>query len=627
MGKLTKDLREGKLQNPCSHKFKYEKWNNTLKNYTLDNEDRKTIIAVEFVRDKHATIRECIEKYIPKCISKNDAILGMIGTANRSNFVITETVQSKLNQNKIINFNTIAAGNQIQLLGNYNEATPDQISQTVASSIKYPLMYANKMLPEKSTTNDEEYLKAIKLHDNFSILHNYVNEIWNGVLFGTVNLYKFDKIYFAHPTVMKHDLVYHAGLLRSKSRAANALVHFHKEKYSTEFLAHPVLTVKNSGKKKTISTRNSTESENIALASLLLSVDSFYDNILDDKLPNLKNLSLRQLYNALSQLQGLKLDIYKRHGKEKGVLHKKTLKEYAQQFNGNQIVKCFKEISGISGDQAIRILDLFTYNIDNWEEDMMTKPLIKYKDKYLPFFPAFSPDPTFITSYWLKVGGYPLEKRGKLFESELRQELSNIPEEFKLTTNAEAIIFKANCSEEEIDLAMLFDETLYICELKCSFPAYCDHDRHITYNKLINACLQCERKEKLVNENLQDFCHRYFNGKAVSNISTLVITNDYTFSSCKFGNTIVVDKYTLINFFDGPEFITIGAEDISHEYIPYDLLSYYPTPEVASKYFANYLHSPPQISYQERNIHLSKTYFPPLTRQDKPIIKYSYNTR
>jgi hypothetical protein len=627
MGELLQKLREGKIVSPCSYKFDESNFEKICSKLTLDKEDDKIIFAVKFVRQKHAGIRKFSEKQLEKKVKAKDVILGLIGSVNRSRIVISEGIVKNLESKKNLTGGDIITGGVHNLLGGINTASGDQIAQTIVEAIKYPLMHAVRTLIDIKTTDRDYFLKTIWVHDNLAGMHDATNEIWTGVLYGMYNLYEFDNMYFCHPQSIDLITRYQISMLRRRARSFEIMNIVYDMVGMKNLPHHKVMKIEGSGKEKTVKTRVSNNDEMLTFATMLMSIDDHLDDAIDYKLPEAKDITLRQLFLAQAMIQGLLKDIMKRIGPENGAYCMKTLTCYAPSFFGVQLLRCIRSIPDITNDQAIFILDLFTYSFDGWDVDMMTKFFVKFDNKYYPILAAFSPEPSFIAGHWLKIGGYPLASRGGAFEKSIREKFADISKDFLLTSVQNHTNYKINDAEEEIDLVFLFGTILYVCEIKCSFWVNSNHDWHILRTKLTKACSQCERKAKFVKDNLDEFMRLYLNGNFSDEVRTLVISNECAFTGHRIENTYITDEKALMHFFDNKSCKISGVDEENRELIPYDLLKHYDSPGVASAQFEKYISCPPQHTYHTRALHLTAMYTPAISHSDKSILRYDITTK
>lgn len=399
-------------------------------------------------------------------------------------------------------------------------------------------------------------------------------------------------------------------------------------KLQTELIDLKAFQLKGAGKNKEITANEAQDSDKKELVARILQLDEYFTAILDAKLPNLCDLTLRSLFTIFSSVTGIHKSIRAKIPKDTGCFTKKKLEMFAIKIKKRDLIQTIMRTYTISSDQSESIVDLFTYKCDTHDVDLMTKLFIEYNNNLYPLLALTAPEPSYIAGHWLKTGGFPLDERGPLFESQIREGLLKIGTRFSINAYKHSINFEVDDVTEEIDAAFIFGATLYICEIKCSLPALSEHDRFIHYSKMVGACSQCERKAGFVLANLHSFKEKYFKGSTINNVKTLAISNIRLLTGHQISKTITTDKNSFFNYFSFEEPKIIGNDDGNvDDSIPYDILSYYPSPETAHLYFDKYLRTPPQMSYYERRMHLQQHISPALDISDKHILQYTLELR
>lgn len=148
-------------------------------------------------------------------ITKTDAITGIVASSNRMTAIILEQIDEKLsNFVGAINLNTFA-GEKVELLFGVNKATVDGLIQCEIEALKYPLMYAQKILTGKKT-NSEKYYNSIFLLENLGMYHDNINTITNGVLFHILDIVDSSGVTIVHPKSIELEKKIHSWHLQTE---------------------------------------------------------------------------------------------------------------------------------------------------------------------------------------------------------------------------------------------------------------------------------------------------------------------------------------------------------------------------------------------------------------------------
>lgn len=272
---------------------------------------------------------------------------------------------------------------------------------------------------------------------------------------------------------------------------------------------------------------------------------AYYSFIKDEYLPNFPQINLFDILNLYSELkllfskvQEIKID--------ETTIDKENFYKYSFFIPYNEIKNYLIKKTKYSVKQINQALDLLIHKDGYY--NLWQKSLIRIDEKIYPILYPFLHGNLFrYIDYWLEAGGFDLDRRGKLFENFIKNELEN---SFKRKAFFLKIIkqntFKAKDGQtEEIDLIIELKNITIIAEVKCIKYPVDTRDFSNIYKRLDSASVQINRKVEFLEKNDFKNSNPFLNKKIIK----LLITNFPEFSGAKFNGVAVTDFSLMENYF------------------------------------------------------------------------------
>jgi len=286
---------------------------------------------------------------------------------------------------------------------------------------------------------------------------------------------------------------------------------------------------------------------------------AYTDSLLEVKFPALKGLTVAQVmeaYDLLSQFPG---QIGHFLPSVRGLITSpEEFPRWAPLFSRAELVGAFKNALSIDASSAEWLLSKMTFT-RSVREELWFQPFVPIaKDELALVTPAVEGVNFARLLDWLLRSTQEADAQiGPRFERYIHRELLDVAPKSKLASMMcvspkPKINFHTADADEEIDLAFMLGNKLFICELKSNrFP--CEPLEHLNYRlKLDEATKQASRKADLVRSNLEsffaqaDFPQRYPWNKIA--VHPLVISASQLFSGWEWKGVPVCDWFILRRF-------------------------------------------------------------------------------
>lgn len=329
---------------------------------------------------------------------------------------------------------------------------------------------------------------------------------------------------------------------------------------------------------------------------------AYYSFIKDEFLPNFQNINLFDLLTIYAELKlffskitEIKID--------ETEANKENFDKYRFFIRLQVIKEYLYHKTKYAPKQISQIIHLFIHengNFNIWE-----RPLIKIDNEIYPMLYPFLHGNLFrFIDYWLEIGGFNLDQRGKLFEKYIKTELKKgIEKKSFFVKIIEQNTFKNILgNSEEIDLIIEFKEVTIIAEVKCiKFPV--DTRDFANVNKrLNNASIQINRKVDFLLKNKKEFEGKY--SFLEKKIVKLVVTNFPEFSGAKFNSVSVTDFSLMENYLTNGKFEEGVAffKNSNSQNLHYKKTVYYNNESEYCKNLESFFTSPIPIYQQINNV-------------------------
>ena len=465
-----------------------------------------------------------------------------------------------------------------------------------------------------------------------TIKSEYEEIIWNGgkIIYETQN--KELKFYKSEGSLA----ILTAGLVRQYSLITQASIsaenNLDAELFENQIRQHiKVKDLKNiqfNNGEVSIETLDGSEQEYLSiLKSNLSAVSVFSSFMVNLELPNSQKLTVFDSILYMSSLQLL-------FGRISAHLNEKFKEEGYIKYGDipNRISKHLilnYLISTFSGqkEKIIVFLELIICKSDK-RISLWKTPLFEHKDfYYFTFLPNVSPNICYIIDELVERSGYPLEKRGKLFEQHVRSScnfhLNKLNFEFRII-NTQKLKTRDN-SSEEIDLIIEFQTKILVFEIKCIKYSFYTRDFHNANKILLHATKQLKRKLNFIKKHKGKFNNEQLD---VTNkeIIGCVITQFPIFTGSNFNNIPIIDFTILESYISVGEFssVTMKIVNQKQKITNINRTSYYKDENTFNSHFKEYLHKPIPIKSLLKNVVFKFDRMSPSEETTKMYVQRAY---
>lgn len=392
----------------------------------------------------------------------------------------------------------------------------------------------------------------------------------------------------------------------------------------------PHVKIQESGKKKSYIIRYGStgdDSPPISLVHQLLAAETYYEGLLDEHLPRLGDISLRQLMAGWEVLHALGMAQECLLPKETGVFEVQDLLKFAPTIARSDLIGLFKGALSMSNEQANRLLDFFVFS-PSPRNELWDAPLVALTgNKYaLVLAAALHANLLRIMEKSMIRGGIDISKKGKAFEADCRQRIREaIKKNDLLRTSGvhpTGITLRTANKEEEMDVLLWIGNTFIIAEAKCLlFPSEPLDFRHY-YDTIEAAARQAQRKKLFANEHRKELLDEL--GLRVDpaniNLKPLVIVNSPFGAGFTCLDVPVTDPRILELFLRQRQiehFVMFGP-DGKKEFVG-SKTELYASEEGAAEAIYEYLCNPPQVEMYKKFLKVAFSSIPKINDNDKPF--------
>lgn len=561
--KLLSKLKNEKTFMPFNDYYDFQAIANFLKdNKSIKNESAEKAIYSIYFNQYHLSFKnfsfEIFNKYN---ISKDAAIEILVTASNRDYYLSRVKFSDKLSQTNEIFYDQILntrIDSNIEEYGSINlqgglEASNDGVNAVLNQLLKINFFGNSKV--EFGCIDD--FFKVLGFTNTYIIVKScYDTAVWENyeikkskdsneiyIKCNDQDLTKINKIGFFR--LQRNLMAYKAMILLEMQSQT--------QRYSS--ISYKISSNKNHKRLKKVYLENKELKYKIAdgidktsiLNEILIfsELTAYYSFIKDESLPNFPEINLFDILNLYSELKLLFSKVQDIKIEETNA-DKENFYKYSFYISYTELKNYLMKKTKYSLKQINHALNLFIhkegyYNI--WQ-----KSLISVDEKIYPILYPFLHGNLFrYIDYWLETGGFDLDKRGKLFENFIKNELENSfrGKSFFLKVIQQNTFKNQNGEIEEVDLIIELKKITIIAEIKCIKYPVDTRDFSNIYKRLNNASIQIKRKVDFLANNDFKKKNSYLNKKIVK----LIITNFPEFSGAIFNGVPVTDFSLMENYF------------------------------------------------------------------------------
>lgn len=561
--KLLSKLKKDKTFIPFNDNYDFQAIEHFLKeNSIIKNESAEKAVYSIYFNQYYITFKGLVYEVFNKYnISRNSAIEILVTASNRDYYLSRVKFAAQLSQSNEIFYDQILntrIESNIEEYGSFNlqgglEASNDGLNVVLNHLLKINFFGNNNV--EFDCIDD--LFKVLGFANTYIIIKScYDTAVWEDydikkfknsneiyIKCNNEDITKINKIGFFR---LQRNLMAYKAMIALEMQ-------YTSQRYSS--ISNKINSNKNPKRLKKIYVENKELKYKIAdgkdktsnLNNILIfsELTAYYGFIKDENLPNFPEINLFDILNLYSELKLLFSKIQEIKIDETNV-DKENFYKYSFYIPYTEVKNYLIKKTKYSAKQINQALDLLIHKEGYY--NLWQKSLVKIDEKIYPILYPFLHGNLFrYIDYWLEAGGFDLDKRGKLFENFIKNELEN---SFK----KKSIIFKIiqqntfkskNGQTEEIDLIIELKKITIIAEVKCIKYPVDTRDFSNIYKRLENASVQINRKVEFLEKNDFKNSNSFLNKKIVK----LLITNFPEFSGAKFNGVPVTDFSLMENYF------------------------------------------------------------------------------
>lgn len=607
-------VRDRNVSSPDQLGFTEEKWRDAYRVVRAPSEaDRRVFEAGLEVHRRLSNYRSRFEQVFR--VGRRRAEIGRLclAHANRNLLVAEQAPVSSASRYAESNLNLEAASFTGHLVN------VGDIIESETDALRYLL---DKRNLDNAVINDDlddlKILSRVRMAVNLATKYDHICYIWHRVLWLDWGIRHEDNIQNYEPADPSAEMRAVASEFRHKKLQLEIHDGFIRHQAQRTDLPWQgrlpsVVRIEGTGRSKTYQVRNVPSGDEQSweqLTSEMIHIDPYLTPILAKaNTPHVRTmLAVWRVLRTIARLETERMPATDTYTKGRALM-------YAPMLQVPSLLRALMKCVGIDRTTALNALNLLTF-ANATRGDLWLTPLVKLDDDNLCFSAAslLYANITRVVENWLLTSSSLLQERGPAFEayviSEFQDAIQNSTSLSDAYVHGEPIRFEASDTYEQIDVVVRLGEMLLVCECKCVSQVANATERHNLFKTLRFASSQARRKADFVRKNLDLFARNYFQGRSISEVHAVIVTNYPKFSGLRFDDVMTSDVVMLRNYIrDGyleldVTFLGNGDRLIGRKQ------RFYRTESEAGVNLASYLSAPPPITVfethvQETNVDLS----------------------
>lgn len=633
MGEFSRNVRYNKTPGPNQKGFNRIHWQSSMTDSNLDEEDRRLIMAGLFFDGLLTFIRS--QKALSGIQLKPSAIARLVVAL--STFNLLSIAHKTMPKAPSPETSRVVTSDLVELtvtLPTGEIFSPDELITGMGDGMKHILRELQTMdRPNGKPSeyeSEESHFKQIWREFNMAICYQTAVEFWLHCLGSGYVLAKHDKglalVPFDRPAEIARTVsAYRRSTMSLHENMAFVDQWFHsfppmprplKEKLCAIPLVSSVSGLDRIDHIELGLGKKVLDSAAKEIAGQVWLKTSYYKDFLDDLLPGLYGFTINQITNGWRLLQSLANVIFTdlRTINDGGL---GNLLRYAPRIPKRVLCGTFARALAISPERAEMLAKVFAFDASQ-SKDLWAQPLVECEEDYCLVIPCILSVHLFrIVESWMRQGGIDLDRRGPEFELFCRGGLKEVLVQSPLRNSVEicddSVSFKPQGErEEEIDIVIIFADTLLLIETKCIlWPD--EALQFANYREVVEkAVAQVARKADAVSRNYSAFAERLvqygYRAPEKANVLCCVLSNSAVFSGFPINGIPIIDL-SILNSFLRNEHIRFLERD-KGKTLNKQATKFYAEAADATKVLGDYLLDPPQLSHMRRSIKTREIVFP-----------------
>lgn len=647
MGKFTESVRSGDTKAPQQRGFKASNWEAAFKKLDAgDGEDKDLFEAGLWFSNEFDQVRKITEEGLStfRWSSPRDRLLAIVGYATREWRVLKNCVAEQMKKTKGVGyFPSELDSISVQSLF-FEKVDPTGSVEILVDGLRYPLSIdfrEDSSFASRGTGTLNEFGACMRLvwsGQHYHMLEQaWLDCVWNGLHVvhggsGVVIEHKYSSLskQEAVSEFRRQSLMFEAT-----QRAAQMWEHKMSDEAKKQFLSpRKVLSVYKRNQKFRVKAADALRFEDrsytIPILQMMLT-PQHAEPLLTKRIAGFQDLTLSQVvsaYDLISQIPD-QVEMFLPTGGE--VMRPEDWLTWPPVFSKTELTKALAGALGANISQSEWLLELMTHT-RSVREQCWFRPLVNLGgDELTVVLPAVDGINYARLFDWLLARDHEVEQElGTLFEKFIHTQLRNVFQKSPIhnilaIAKAPSIVVRIGNVFEEIDLAFLVGNKLFICELKSTqYPT--EPLEHLTYrNRLNEASEQARRKAAFVVANLNDSLSQLgITIRDAIEVHPLIITSSPLFAGWSWNGVAVSDYLIIYRYFVEGKLDLLGYHDENGGLKHSMSETFYKSSDEAERSVVGYFAHAPQVKLFEAFLKSSQHPLPAFNKTEKPKLIRNY---
>jgi hypothetical protein len=516
-------VRTSEISHPTQRGFSLIKWQKAFEECTnISEQDINLFEEGKWIYNRLEKVRNYLSMVDLSNFNRSKVIRMVVGDLNRSASIMRgmEMVKAK--------DNTIFVHELIQFKVDNNEIkgppqSPDSLLATIIDGARFPLIHISKNGGKKPFIRDLTDIEILKREKSMLLLGEYydlIENIWVHFLWDEWVIEEKEDLYVIIPQKNYYAELRAISDYRRQFLFMEAIQHiinlwnkdislYEKKKIAS---MTPEIIIEGTGKNKKYRIKKSSDTDQgppNTFIRRLIAQELYYNDLLNEKLPNVGNISLAQLldvWDVLYALSEAELAIFPTTSDVSKV---QKLLQYAPTIRKKDIIHLISSSLQCGYEEANRAFNFLVFNPTTGHE-IWNEPFICLEDDKYSFviIPSLCGNPIRTMEKIMVRGGIDISEKGEYFEIECRRRISDALSENNLFSTCQIYPNKLWLGEglekEEIDIIIRINETILLGEAKCILFPTEPMEYHNYFSTLQKAVAQIKRKSSFAEQyNLQ----------------------------------------------------------------------------------------------------------------------------
>ncbi len=644
MGTFTESVRSGGTKAPQQRGFKLSSWEAAFKKLDAgDGEDRDLFEAGLWFSNEFDQVRKITEEGLStfRWSSPRDRLLAIVGYATREWRVLKNYVAEQMKKTKGAGYFPSELDSVSVQSPFFEKVDPTGSIEVLVDGLRYPLsinFQEDSSFAPRGTGTLNEFGACMRLvwsGQHYHMLEQaWLDCVWNGLHV----FHAGSRVAIEHKdsSLSKQEAVSEfrrqSLMFEATQRAAQMWEHKMSDEAKKQFLSlRKVLSVYKRNQKFRVKAADALRFENrpysIPILQMMLT-PQHAEPLLTKRIAGFQNLTLSQVvsaYDLISQIPH-QVEAFLPTGGE--VKRPEDWLAWPPIFSKIELTEALADALGANILQSQWLLELMTHT-RSVREQCWFRPIVNLGgDELTIVLPAVDGINYARLFDWLLARDHEVEQElGMLFENFIHSRfkeffLKSPIRNILAISKAPSIEVRIGKNMEEIDLAFLVGNKLFVCELKSTqYPT--EPLEHLTYrNRLNEASGQASRKAVFVAANLNDSLSQLGitikDASAKIEVHPLIITSSPLFAGWSWNGIAVSDYLIVYRYFVEVKLDLLGYHDENGDLKHSMSETFYKSSDEAERSVVGYFAHAPQVRLFEAFLKPLQHPLPAFSKEEKP---------